>query len=69
MQNLCEEIIFLLYLIRLKKQADYEMIKNCKDANSSKIFHSLYIIPCRYIRFFYLKINSNIQLEECSDDN
>ena len=45
MQNLCEEIIFLLYLIRLKKQADYEMIKNCKDANSSKIFHSLYIIP------------------------
>ena len=68
MQNLSEEIIFLLYQIRLKK-TDYEVIKNCKDANSSKIFHSSYIIPCRYIRIFYLTINSNIHLEECSDDN
>lgn len=44
------------------------MIKNFKDANSSKITNSLYIIPLD-TQFINLKINSNIHLEVFSDDN
>lgn len=58
MQDFYAEILFQLHWIKFEKtEAYYEMIKIFKDANSSKITNSLYIIPLdtqnsEYIRIF-----------------